>query len=281
MNDTSSTHSSSRGLPSFLYGTAWKEDQTEELVIQALEAGFRGVDTANQRKHYHEAAVGAGLKQAMQGGRVTRADLFLQTKFTYARGQDHRLPYDPRVSIREQVRQSIASSLEHLGTDYLDSYLLHGPEMGMGLTANDWEAWGTMELMQKEGVTRRIGVSNVSAEQLEELCRKSTIKPFFVQNRCYPSKHWDIPVRQLCQREGIIYQGFNLIRDPVVWESKVLATMADRYQRTMPQIIYRYATQVGMLPLSGNTKPQHMREALDIFDFSLTSEDVKTIESLR
>src|SRR5580693_7114912 len=96
-------------VPDFLYGTAWKEDRTAALVELALRAGFRGIDTANQRRHYHEAGVGEGLAAVYRAGVVTRADLFLQTKFTYRPGQDHRLPYDPAASLSVQVAQSMAS----------------------------------------------------------------------------------------------------------------------------------------------------------------------------
>src|ERR1700730_9972402 len=103
-------------LPEFLYGTAWKEDRTPALTELALRTGFRGIDTANQRRHYFEAGVGQGLADAYHAGIVTRADVFLQTKFTYRPGQDHRLPYDPTASLSIQVGQSMASSLEPLGT---------------------------------------------------------------------------------------------------------------------------------------------------------------------
>jgi len=128
--------------PRFIYGTAWKEDRTEALVRLALDAGFRAIDTANQRKHYFEAGVGAAIRG------VPRGELWLQSKFTYARGQDHRLPYDPAASFTDQVKQSFASSLEHLHTDYLDSYVLHGPELNRGLTAGDLEVWRAMEALQ-------------------------------------------------------------------------------------------------------------------------------------
>src|SRR5438034_1675314 len=93
-------------VPDFLYGTAWKEDRTQALTELALRMGFRGIDTANQRRHYVEAAVGQGLAAAYRAGVVTRADLFLQTKFTYQPGQDHRLPYDPAADVSTQVAQS-------------------------------------------------------------------------------------------------------------------------------------------------------------------------------
>src|SRR5438046_5022665 len=94
-------------IPNFFYGTAWKEDRTTALTELALQMGFRGIDTANQRKHYFEAGVGQALAAAYRTGTVERADLFLQTKFTYQRGQDRRLPYDPEASLSLQVAQSL------------------------------------------------------------------------------------------------------------------------------------------------------------------------------
>src|SRR5687767_10824881 len=126
-------------VPRFLYGTAWKDDQTQRLTELALAQGFRGIDTANQRRHYHESAVGLALAASIRSGLLTQADLFLQTKFTFRAGQDHRLPYDPRAPIATQVEQSFASSLEHLGVEGIDSYLLHGPTQRTGLSAADWE----------------------------------------------------------------------------------------------------------------------------------------------
>src|ERR1700722_3026251 len=130
----------------FLYGTAWKEDRTATLTELAIREGFRGIDTANQRRHYFEEGVGHGLAAAYRSGLVTRSDLFLQTKFTDHRGQDYRLPYDPDASFSTQVVQSMASSLEHLGTDHVDSYVLHGPSSHNGWTdagADIWEAMAT------------------------------------------------------------------------------------------------------------------------------------------
>src|SRR5260221_3603982 len=128
-------------IPSFLYGTAWKEDRTAALTELAIRAGFRGIDTANQRRHYFEAGVGQGLAAAYRAGIVRRGELFLQTKFTYQSGQDHRLPYNPDASLSVQVAQSMASSLEHLGTEFVDSYVLHGSSSNHGLSDADGEAW--------------------------------------------------------------------------------------------------------------------------------------------
>src|SRR5437763_1366515 len=148
-------------IPEFLYGTAWKEDRTAALTELALRSGFRGIDTANQRRHYFEAAVGEGLATAYRAGIVARADVFLQTKFTYQPGQDHRLPYDPAARLSVQVAQSLASSLEHLGTDHLDSYVLHGPSSNSWTDA-DTEVWQAMAKERDAGRTLLLGVSNVS-----------------------------------------------------------------------------------------------------------------------
>src|SRR5262245_38136920 len=198
-------------VPEFLYGTAWKEERTEALTALALDAGFTGIDTANQRKHYHEAAVGEAVARALADGRRTRSELFLQTKFTFRAGQDQRLPYDPEAPIATQVAQSFVRSLEHLRTDYLDSYLLHGPTLRTGLAAPDWEAWRAMEGLASSGRVRRIGVSNVSLAQLAELYEGARVKPVFVQNRCYARDGWDRQVRAFCAARGLVYQGFSLL----------------------------------------------------------------------
>lgn len=170
--------------PRFLYGTAWKEDETERLTGLALRHGFRGVDTANQRRHYHEAAVGRAVAAAADSGLLVREDLFLQTKFTFPAGQDHRLPYDPDAPVAVQVEQSFQSSLEHLGVEVIDSFLLHGPTRQDGLAAADWEAWRAIEAIHAGGRARLIGVSNVTVEQLQALCGAARVRPHVVQNRC-------------------------------------------------------------------------------------------------
>jgi len=266
-------------IPRFLYGTAWKEESTQRLVELALEAGFRGIDTANQRRHYHEAAVGEAIRAATQRGLVSRADLFLQTKFTFQRGQDHRLPYDPKAPIAEQVEQSFASSLEHLGLETLDSFLLHGPTQRFGLTAEDWAAWRAMEQLHDRGQVRMIGVSNFSLEQLQFLCHEARIQPRFVQNRCYAAQGWDRPVRDFCRESGIIYQGFSLLtanRDALA--SPQLAQIAKRHGRSIPQIVFRFALDVGMLPLTGTTNAEHMQHDLAVTNFQIDALEIAAID---
>jgi diketogulonate reductase-like aldo/keto reductase len=270
-----------QSTPTFLYGTAWKEERTGDLVRQALRAGFRGIDTANQRRHYFEAAVGEGIAGFLEESGLAREDLFLQTKFTFAPGQDHRLPYDPKASYAEQVRQSFESSLEHLKTTYLDSYVLHGPMYRDGLSDEDWEAWRAIEALARDGRTRLVGVSNVSLEQLGELCDGAALKPAFVQNRCFARTGWDRAVRRYCKEQGIVYQGFSLLTANVVeLGHPSIHALAARLGATLPQLVFRFAQQVGMLPLTGTTNEDHMRADLACDAFTLAPSDLELIETV-
>lgn len=276
------THESNQSpAPYFLYGTAWKEEDTQRLTELALQQGFRGIDTANQRKHYYEAAVGRAISAAINRGLVTRSDLFLQTKYTFQRGQDHRLPYDPKASIATQVKQSVASSLEHLGVEQLNSYLLHGPTQRLGLAADDWAAWRAMEELCDAGQVKQIGISNVSLEQLQLLCRQARIRPRFVQNHCYAERGWDRDVRQFCQANGLIYQGFSLLTaNTHLLTNRELGMIAKRYGKTIGQILFRFTLHIGILPLTGTTNADHMRADLDVFNFQLESAEIEKISQL-
>ncbi len=272
-----------RGLsiPTFIYGTAWKELQTEVLVRLAIDSGFRGIDMANQRRHYYEAGVGEALKKVLGQGKLMRSDLFLQSKFTYAAGQDHRLPYDPVAGFTSQVRQSIVSSLNHLHTTYLDSYILHGPSTDRGLTSADWEVWRAMEGIQKTGVVKMIGVSNISVEQLRLLLDEAEVKPSFVQNRCFAKNRWDAEMRNLCRSNDIIYQGFSLLTANAAEMDRIeIRQIADRLRCSLPQLVFRFALQVGMIPLTGTTNQGHMREDLSVYDWELSEVEIAAIESV-
>lgn len=268
-------------IPDFLYGTAWKEDRTKALTELALRTGFRGIDTANQRRHYFEAGVGEGLAAAYRAGVVTREDLFLQTKFTYQHGQDHRLPYDPAADFSTQVAQSMQSSLKHLGTDHVDSYVLHGPASGQGWTEYDVETWAAMVKERDAGRTRLLGVSNVSLRHLQQMIAMGAEAPAFVQNRCFASRGWDRDVRSFCTERNIVYQGFSLLTaNPEVLRLRFVAEIAAREKATPAQVVFRFAQVVGMLPLTGTTDAEHMKQDLASRNLKLSTDEVRTIESL-
>ena len=267
-------------IPSFMYGTAWKKEATTQLVQLAVTAGFTAIDTANQLIHYQEALVGEALLALAQQG-VTRDRLFLQTKFTSTNGQDHRTPYDASADLTTQVVQSFDSSLAHLHTDYLDSYVLHGPYQRQGLGAADQEVWAAIEALYRSGKTKMIGISNVTAEQLTQLCAEAIVKPMVVQNRCYAACGWDKEVREICRAHGIIYQGFSLLTaNQGIFADPAIRAIAQRLGAGLAQVVFRFAMQIGMLPLTGTMNPQHMKDDLQAEQFTLTAEDMQVIETI-
>jgi diketogulonate reductase-like aldo/keto reductase len=166
------------------------------------------------------------------------------------------------------VIQSFDSSLAHLHTDYLDSYVLHGPYQRRGLGDADQEVWAAIEGLYRSGKTKMVGISNVTAEQLTQLCAQAVVKPMMVQNRCYAALGWDEEVREICRAHNIIYQGFSLL------------TATQRLGTGLAQVIFRFAILVGMLPLTGTTNPQHMKEDLQAEQLALTAEDMQVIKTI-
>lgn len=268
-------------VPGFLYGTAWKEERTAALTELALRAGFRAIDTANQRRHYFEAGVGQGLAAACRAGVATRADLFLQTKFTYQAGQDQRLPFDPGARLSVQVAQSLASSLEHLGTEYVDSYVLHGPSSRYDWTDADMEVWQAMGQERDAGRTRFLGVSNVDLRHLEQMEAGHAEAPAFVQNRCFARLGWDREVRRYCRERNIVYQAFSLLTaNSEVLRHPLVTGLAARANATPAQIVFSFAWAAGMLPITGTSDPEHMRQDLASSELVLPQDVVREIEFL-
>jgi diketogulonate reductase-like aldo/keto reductase len=267
-------------IPSFMYGTAWKKQATRQLVELAVMSGFRAIDTANQLIHYEEALVGEALR-AVAGQGIKRDALFVQTKFTPVSGQGGRAPYDPSADLATQVRQSFDSSLDHLSTDYVDSYVLHAPLSRRRLGAADWDVWTAMEDLYRSGKAKMIGVSNITGAQLAELCQHANTKPMVVQNRCFAALGWDMEVREICRAQDIIYQGFSLLTaNTEVLGAPEIRTMARRLDATPAQIIFRFAIEIGMLPLTGTTSQQHMKEDLQAEKLRLSTEEVEMIERI-
>jgi len=272
---------SGQKIEPFFYGTAWKEDNTQRLTKLALETGFRAIDTANQRKHYFEEGVGLGISDFLYSDTCNRKDLFIQTKFTFRQGQDHRLPYDQNSPLEEQVRQSYKSSIQHLKTDYIDSYILHGPYYSDDISQEDLLVWQAMEQLVEAGLVRYIGISNVTAPQLDSLTKQVNIQPTFVQNRCFASTGWDMKVRTLCNELSIIYQGFSLLTANIGYLQKPeIIALTKKYNQSIPQIVFRFAQQIGMIPLTGSTNAKHMSDDLAINQFDLDASDVGVIETI-
>jgi diketogulonate reductase-like aldo/keto reductase len=264
--------------PTIIYGTAWKKSDTEELVKTALREGFRAIDTACQPKHYNEAGVGAGIAASL-GDTLSRADLYLQTKFTSLTGQDPKLvPYDPRIPLAGQVTQSLGASLRNLRTAYVDCLVLHSPLENAQQTL---VAWRAMESLVAGGAVRQLGISNCyHLEQLEFIYNAVTIKPSIVQNRFYAAARYDREIRAFCRDHQIAYQSFwTLTANPELLARPAVISLAVKHQRTPEQVLFRYLTQIGIVPLTGTRSRVHMREDLAIFEFELDAAERETMDA--
>jgi diketogulonate reductase-like aldo/keto reductase len=266
-------------MPWIIYGTAWKKERTADLVVKAIQAGFRGIDTACQPVHYDEPLVGEALQRLKSHG-IERETLFLQTKFTPLSGQDPRqVPYDKNSPIELQVAQSFEASKKNLQTEYVDSLVLHSP---MAPHALLMKVWNAMEEIQKTGGARQLGISNCyDTEVIKVFYADANVKPAVVQNRFYQETGYDVDLRHWCSNHGVIYQSFwTLTANPHVLVSNTVRTIAQKYNKTEAQIFFRYLSQFGIVPLTGTCSEQHMREDLSIFDFELSSEDLKNVSHL-
>ncbi|MBP9708709.1 MAG: aldo/keto reductase [Oligoflexales bacterium] len=287
----------------FLYGTAWKEESTSDCVFNALNVGYRAIDTANQRKHYNEPGVGDALLRAYKELDICREDLFIQTKFTFADGQDHRKPYNVDDPYEVQVRSSVNSSLKHLHTNYLDSLILHGPYSQEGICEEDKVVWRAMETLCRDGIIKKIGISNMSLSQLEEIYKFAEIKPKFAQIRCFAARKWERKLRDFCRDHQITFQGFSLLtankeylggQFKQLQGSKVpklnfnanynqnshFGRIVSETRKTPAQIIFKFCHQIGILPITGTTTIENMRLNLEIDDFELSKSQVEQIENI-
>ena len=259
-----------QAVPAFLYGTAWKKDRTADLVYLAICSGFKGIDTAAQPKHYREDLVGQGIRRALSEDKVSRDDIFIQTKFTSVNGQDpNKMPYDPTASISEQVHASIKSSLRNMRpfaeessseSTYLDCLVLHSPLPTMAQTL---EAWRAAETYVPHKI-RHLAISNVTLDILKQLYDAAECKPAVVQNRFYPRTHFDVGVRAFCTEKSIIYQSFwTLSANPKIVHGPEVAHVAEKVGLTPEEAMYSLVLALdNVIILNGTTNAKHMVDDL-------------------
>ena len=270
----------------FIYGTAWKKGASATLVHQALEAGFRAIDTAAQPKHYQENLVGEGIRQAINGGLVTRQELHLQTKYTPPNGQDPKdMPYKPSDPIQTQVRDSVLSSLKNLkftdtedeGQNYIDCLILHSPLSTFNKTL---EAWQSMTSFLDRGV-RTIGVSNINLTVLRTLYKEADIVPSVVQNRFHKGTGYDADVRAFCQEKGIVYESFwTLTANPQLLKSSFVQKVADAVGVDREMALYGLVGGLDVTILNGTTNADTMRNDLSGWNrFDSFKNDAKNIQT--
>lgn len=228
----------------------------EEAVAAAIQVGYRMIDTAEA--YGNEAAVGNGI--AKSG--IDRKELFLVTKVNY--------------KSYENVRETVEQSLKNLQTDYIDLLLLHWP------FANYYNAWRELEKLYEEGKIQAIGVSNFEPAQLVDLIAYNKVVPAVDQ----------IETNLYCQRSAqrtwldknkVAHMAYAPLgqgnRNEMFTEPEVIA-LAEKYHKKPSQILLRFLTQKGIIVIPRSIKAEHIRENFDIFDFSLTDDEIKKLTEL-
>jgi len=247
-------------LPRLLYGTAWKEDRTERLTRLALERGFTGIDTANQRKHYYEAGVGA----AVRASGLARDELFVTTKL---RNGEH--GYESALTAYDET-------LQRLGLDYADLYLVHWPNPTVDRYVDSWRA---LERIYADGRVRAIGVSNFLPEHLDRLAKESEIVPAVNQIELHPT-YQQRELTELCAERSIAVTAYSPLGQGGDLDHPVLAAIADAHGVTPAQAILRWHLQRGHIVIPKSVNPERIRANFALDGFELSDDEVASVTAL-
>ncbi len=231
---------------------------------------------------YSEDLVGQALVELQTKHNIKRQDLFIQTKFTSIRGQDQSkpLPYDPRASLAEQVRQSFATSLKNLHTDYVDSLVLHSPLQSHDLTL---DVYREFEKFVDQGRVKQLGISNLyDLNGFKRLYNDARHKPSVIQNRFHADTNFDSEIRQFCREKNIFYQSFwTLTANPHILQHPLVQKLAEERHGTPAQVFFRFLLDIGLTPLTGTTNDTHMKEDLQVLQWSpLDNDSISKLKKL-
>ncbi|MGI6172488.1 MAG: aldo/keto reductase [Christensenellales bacterium] len=255
------------GIPCIGFGT-WQTpdgDVAVNSVLSAIEAGYRHIDTA--QAYGNEESVGKAIRQSG----VRREDLFVTTKLA-----NNKHSYTLAM-------QSFEESMNRLGLDYLDLFLIHWPNP---IAFRDhWqeanaESWKAMEELYEAGKIRSIGISNFRPHHIEALLKTAKVAPMVNQIRLCPGDTQDETV-DYCREHGMILEAYSPLGIGRIFEVPEMQQLAAKYQRSIAQVSIRWSLQRGYLPLPKSVTPSRIRENLKVFDFDLSAEDVQLIADLK
>lgn len=233
-------------------------DDTEKSVYAALKGGYRMIDTANA--YMNEEAVGKALARAIREGIVKRGDVFVSTKIW------------PTVYEDEDA---VDKTLKRLGLDFVDLLFIHQP------SGNFMAGYRLIEKAYKEGKTRSLGISNIWGEKLEKLLEASEIKPHVIQLEAHPYCTEKEIMGRLAEYGTRLMGWYPLGHgDPGLVQEKIFSELADKYHKSNAQIVLRWATQKGFITIPGSKNPDHIRDNFNIFDITLTDEEMAEIAKL-
>lgn len=253
-------------IPVIGFGT-WQTPSGEvarESVLSALNAGYRHIDTA--AAYGNEESVGQAIKQSG----VNRHDLFVTTKLW---NSDHGY---------QNTKKAIDTSLEKLGLDYLDLYLIHWPNPAK--MRDNWaelnaESWRAMEEAVKAGKIRAIGVSNFRKKHLDELMKTADLKPAVNQNYLNPSD-LQPEVTKASEAYGLLNEAYSPLGTGGLLSNETVSEVAQNYSKSPAQVLIRWSLQHGFLPLPKSVHPKYIAANIDVFDFEISPEDMQKLDNL-
>lgn len=268
MNEFQELHNGMK-LPNMGFGV-WQipKGVTAHCVKLALKAGYRYIDTA--AAYHNEKEVGEGIRQAMEEYGIKREEIFVSTKLW----NDHR-GYDKAV-------EAIETSLNNLGLDYIDLYMLHWPAVAKW--HDNWrdinaDTYRAVEDYYKQGKIKAIGVANYLAHHLEALIEDTNIKPMVNQIEYHPG-FGQIESAKYCQEHGIIVEAWSPLGCGEVLQNKTLKQLADKYNKSTAQICIRWLLQKNILPIIKSTHEERMIQNMQVFDFEISSQDMQIIDAI-
>lgn len=248
-------------MPQFGLGV-WKAEpgDAKKAVAEAIKSGYRLIDTA--AAYQNEEDVGAAIAESD----VPREELFITTKLW---NTDH---------ASGNVREALQASLEKLGLDYVDLYLIHWP---IPMVDKYVEAWKELEQLRDEGLVKSIGVSNFEPEHLKRLADETETVPAVNQIELHPGFNQE-ELRDYCAEHDILIEAWspiggsegNLLRD------KAVVDIAEKYDKTAAQVVLRWHIQRGFIVIPKSVRPERIRKNFDIFDFELTADEMTTLDNV-
>ncbi|WP_424162987.1 aldo/keto reductase [Bacillus amyloliquefaciens] len=249
-------------MPWFGIGVFKVEEGAElvNAVKTALVHGYRSVDTA--AIYGNEEGVGEGIRQGLQEAGLKREDIFVTSKVWNAD-----LGY-------EETLKAFDTSLEKLGLDYLDLYLIHWPVEGKYI-----DAWRALETLYRNGRIKAIGVSNFQIHHLKHLMKETEIKPMINQVEYHP-RLTQKELQAFCAEQGIQLEAWSPLMQGQLLDHPVLQEIAQKYGKSAAQVILRWDLQNGVITIPKSTKKHRIEENANVFDFELSAEDMKRVDDL-
>jgi 2,5-diketo-D-gluconate reductase A len=235
-----------------------RPEETEEVVTEALATGYRHIDTA--ALYFNEEAVG----RAIRGSQIPRSELFITTKLWVQDNPSERL-----------ARVAFERSLERLGLDYIDLYLIHQP------LGDYYGSWRAMQQLQEEALVRAIGVSNFYPDRLIDLIDHNDVVPAVNQIETHPFFQRQA-YQQLMRERGVQIESWAPFAEGRngLFGNPLLVALADTYGKSVAQVVLRWLIQRHVLVIPKSVRPERMAENIDVFDFTLTEDDMARIATL-